>query len=88
MKTNNMNIARNRKITGQKIRNAKRLFGLCGVATGLALTALAQAPKAASDVLELNDGERLIGHLVSGSGGSFTFHSDAAGDVKIAWKDV
>lgn len=40
------------------------------------------------DVLEMNDGERLIGHFVSASGGSLTFHSDAAGDVKVDWAAV
>jgi hypothetical protein len=89
MTKSDMNIGRNRKIIGQTMmQRAKKLVGLCGAATGLALTALGQAPKSAPDVLELNDGERLIGHLVGGSGTSFTFHSDAAGDVKIAWKDV
>jgi uncharacterized protein DUF481 len=49
----------------------------------------AQAPaKPESDVLEFGDGERLVGHLVSATGGSLTFHSDAAGDVKVDWAKV
>jgi hypothetical protein len=46
------------------------------------------AAKPDPDVLELNDGEKLIGHFVSAAGGSLTFHSDAAGDVKIDWSAV
>jgi hypothetical protein len=46
------------------------------------------AAKPEPDVLDLNDGEKLIGHLVSAAGASLTFHSDAAGDVKIGWANV
>jgi hypothetical protein len=50
--------------------------------------ARAQTPKPEPEVLELTDGERLIGHLLSGAGASFTFHSDAVGDVKVDWAKV
>ena len=46
------------------------------------------AAKPEPDILELSDGERLIGHFVSAAGTSVTFHSDAAGDVKIDWAKV
>lgn len=49
---------------------------------------LAQAPKPDPDVLELNNGERLIGHLVGATGGSLVFHSDGAGDVTVDWANV
>jgi hypothetical protein len=49
----------------------------------------AQTPaKPDPDVLEFGDGERLVGHLVSATGSSLTFHSDAAGDVKVDWAKV
>ena len=55
----------------------------------LASTQFAQdAPKPEPDVMELNDGEKLIGHLVSAAGGTVVFHSDAAGDVTIDWAKV
>ena len=57
---------------------------LMAVATLPAQTAAKPDP----DVLDLNDGEKLIGHLVSATGGSLTFHSDAAGDVKVDWANV
>lgn len=51
-------------------------------------TVFGQAPKPDPDVLELNDGEKFIGHFVSAAGGSLTFHSDGAGDVKVDWAKV
>lgn len=45
-------------------------------------------PAPAPDVLVLNDGETLMGHFVSSSGGSLTFHSDMLGDVKTDWAKV
>jgi hypothetical protein len=73
----------------------KRGLGLwLGSVLALAFTLGAQTPakpvpaKLAPDVLEFGDGERLVGHLVSATGGSVTFHSDAAGDVKVDWAKV
>jgi len=40
------------------------------------------------DVLLLNNGESLIGHLVRSTGGSVTFHSDSVGDVNIDWSKI
>ena len=51
-------------------------------------TVFGQAPKPDPDVLELSDGEKFIGHFVSAAGGSLTFHSDGAGDVKVDWAKV
>lgn len=45
-------------------------------------------PKPGSDVLLFNDGERLTGHFVKSTGASLTFHSDALGDITVAWKKV
>lgn len=47
-----------------------------------------QAAKPEPDVLELNDGEKVIGHLVSATGGSLVFHSDGLGEVKVDWANV
>jgi hypothetical protein len=58
------------------------------IAMTLAATMAAQAPKPDPDVLELNDGERLVGHLVSATGGSLVFHSDGVGDVTVDWAKV
>lgn len=57
------------------------------VALGAILSAQTPA-KPDPDVLEFGDGERLVGHLVSATGSSLTFHSDAAGDVKVDWAKV
>jgi hypothetical protein len=70
-------------------RRLKKSLAFTGTFIMVAAILVGQTnPKPAPDVLELNDGEKLIGHLVSGSGASLTFHSDAAGDVKIAWTSV
>jgi hypothetical protein len=69
-----------------KLRKGSSIFGLLVMA---AATSSAQtAAKVEPDVLELSDGEKLIGHFVSAAGASLTFHSDAAGDVKIDWSKV
>jgi hypothetical protein len=46
------------------------------------------APKPEPDVLVFTDGEKLVGHVVSGTGSSLTFHSDMAGDVTVDWSKV
>jgi hypothetical protein len=40
------------------------------------------------DVLILNDGEKLIGHLVSSNGPSVKFKSDALGDLTLQWSKI
>ena len=66
----------------------------CNLSKGVAFLTVAAAlsaqtpPKPDPDVLDLTDGEKLIGHFVSASGGSLTFHSDAAGDVTVDWDKV
>jgi hypothetical protein len=77
----------------KKSKNTRELIGkatsLLAATAAICGTLLAQTPaKPDPDVLELNDGEKLIGHLVSGAGASLTFHSDAAGDVTIEWAKV
>ena len=66
----------------------KKGLGLLAAAMVALATMSAQAPKPDPDVLELNNGERLIGHLVGATGGSLTFHSDGAGDVTVDWANV
>jgi hypothetical protein len=46
------------------------------------------ATKPEPDVLVFTDGEKLVGHVVSGTGSSLTFHSDMAGDVTVDWSKV
>jgi hypothetical protein len=46
------------------------------------------AAKPDPDVLVFTDGEKLVGHVVSGTGSSLTFHSDMAGDVMVDWSKV
>jgi len=46
------------------------------------------APKAEPDVLIFANGEKLIGQLKSGKGGSLTFKSDMAGEVTVDWSKV
>jgi len=49
---------------------------------------IGQTAKPEPDILELNTGEKLVGHLVSAAGDSLVFHSDGAGDVKVDWANV
>lgn len=54
-----------------------------------ALSASAQAPaKTEPDTLILNDGEKLIGHLVRSTGESVRFKSDAIGEVNVDWSKI
>ena len=46
------------------------------------------AAKPQPDVLLFTDGEKLVGHVVSGTGSSLVFHSDMAGDVTVDWSKV
>jgi Protein of unknown function, DUF481 len=48
----------------------------------------AQAPKPEPDVLELTDGERLLGHFEQSSGASIKFKSDVLGELTIDWSKV
>jgi hypothetical protein len=74
---------------GQARHRFARTALLLGSLLSLACTLSAQTPaKPEPDVLEFGDGERLVGHLVSATGGTVTFHSDAAGEVKVDWAKV
>jgi hypothetical protein len=73
----------------QKSYYLKKLYvlflgGLCAVSllNGQATT------KPEPDVLIFTNGEKLVGHVVSGVGSSLTFHSDMAGDVTVDWSKV
>lgn len=46
------------------------------------------SPQSGPDVLVLQDGEKLIGHLESGNDTSVVFKSDMAGEVTVKWSDV
>jgi hypothetical protein len=46
------------------------------------------AAKPEPDVLLFTDGEKLIGHVVSGTGNSVTFKSDMAGEVTVDWSKI
>jgi len=53
-----------------------------------ALRAQNAPPKAAPDVLILNDDEKLVGHFVRSNGGVLKFKSDMLGEVTIPWSKV
>ncbi len=77
------------KIKSKAIRKIEKCSGFLGILVVVAATLAAQTTsKPDPDVLELNDGERLIGHFLSAAGASLTFHSDFAGDVNVDWKNV
>jgi Protein of unknown function, DUF481 len=61
---------------------------LGGLFSGCLLYGQAAATKPEPDVLVFTDGEKLVGHVVSGTGSSLTFHSDMAGDVTVDWSKV
>jgi hypothetical protein len=46
------------------------------------------APEPAPDVLVLSNGDTLHGKLVKETGGKVTFHTEAFGDVDVAWDHV
>jgi Protein of unknown function, DUF481 len=74
---------------GDAGRGLRKKVIVLGAVVTMAATLSAQTDaKPGTDVLELSDGEKLIGHLVSASGASVIFHSDAAGDVTIEWAKV
>jgi hypothetical protein len=59
------------------------------ILTGFAFAAAAQTPpKPEPDTLLLNNGEKLIGHLVRSSGGSVRFKSDGVGEVNVDWSKI
>jgi len=45
-------------------------------------------PPVETDVLVLSNGDTLHGQLVMESGGKVTFHTDALGDVTVAWEKI
>jgi hypothetical protein len=63
------------------------VFALGGLFSGCLLYGQAVA-KPEPDVLVFTDGEKLVGHVVSGTGSSLTFHSEMAGDVTVYWSKV
>jgi hypothetical protein len=84
-----MNLRKNLRYFRHTARRVQKVVPMLATVAALTMTVSAQTPaKPDPDVLEFSDGERLIGHLVSASGGSLTFHSDAAGDVKVDWAKV
>ncbi len=46
------------------------------------------APKPEPDTLILNDGEKLIGHLVRSTGAAVRFKSDLLGEVTVDWSKI
>lgn len=48
----------------------------------------AESAKTGSDVLILNDGEKLVGQLESATSESVIFKSDMAGEITVEWKNV
>ena len=55
----------------------------------LAALASAQTPaKPEPDTLILNDGEKLIGHLVRSTGSSVRFRSDVLGELTVDWSKI
>jgi hypothetical protein len=69
----------------RKLSNCIFIFG--GLFSGCVLFGQAAA-KPEPDVLLFTDGEKLVGHVVSGTGSSLVFHSDMAGDVTVDWSKV
>jgi len=57
---------------------------LAGAATVSCFAQAAPAP----DVMELVDGEKLIGHLESATAAGVVFKSDLAGEVKVDWSKI
>ncbi len=76
----------NRKTNSKFALTTKIGIGIVGL--GLRLFGQAAPAKPEPDVLDLTDGEKLIGHFTGASGGSLTFHSDGAGDVTVDWSKV
>jgi hypothetical protein len=72
--------------TLKRLERGSEFLAVLVMLTGILSAQTAAKPE--PDILELSDGERLIGHFVSAAGTSLTFHSDAAGDVKIDWAKV
>ncbi len=64
-------------------------YGRVCVAVCLAAHLLsAQTAKPEPDVLELVDGEKLLGHFEQSNGASIKFKSDALGEVTVDWSKV
>jgi Protein of unknown function, DUF481 len=73
-----------------KMGNSGNIVSLLvlGGALAAGLYGQAAAAPAEPDVLIFTDGEKLIGHLESATGGSVKFKSDAAGEVTVDWSKV
>lgn len=69
-------------------------YGVAAIIAALTLTSPAIIPRAAAqaapepDVLVLSNGDTLHGKLVNEIGGKVTFHSDALGDISVAWDKI
>src|SRR5438309_11391934 len=48
----------------------------------------AQTPAAQPDIMILNDGERVLGHLEHSTATTVTFKSDMLGEVSVDWSKV
>jgi hypothetical protein len=68
------------------ISQKARLFGAALVFCSGASAQSAAKPE--PDTLVLNDGERLIGHLVRTTGASVRFKSDALGELNVDWSKI
>jgi hypothetical protein len=62
----------------------KKLFLLVVTISGLA----AQAPAPPPDTIIFTNGDKLVGHLVSSTGTSVTFSSDAIGNITVDWSKI
>ena len=65
-----------------------RVCALCTVGLQAFALAAQTAPPPKTDTLILNDGEKLIGHLVRSSGSSVLFKSDLLGEIAVDWSKV
>jgi Protein of unknown function, DUF481 len=65
-----------------------RYLQIAIIARFAAAAAAQTPPKPEPDTLLLNNGEKLIGHLVRASGGSVRFKSDGVGEVNVAWGKI
>ncbi len=65
-----------------------RYWGLYAAGMFAARLLFAQAAKPEPDVLELVDGEKLVGHFEQSNGASVKFKSDVLGELTIDWSKI
>ena len=72
------------------LRGVRCVISAAVLAAGLNCAAQSKpaAPNPAPDILVLSNGDTLHGKFVSETAGKVTFHSDALGDVSVAWDKV